>query len=73
MACKMQRRRDDIPKYRGEKSWVCEECGALALSKEKPTCRRVVAAEMQARRAFAFAEDMRNTTNRESRHGNGTD
>lgn len=56
MACQFRVRRDDIPKYRGERSWECERCSALAFSRERPVCRETVRSEMQARRVFADAE-----------------
>jgi hypothetical protein len=59
MACKLRQRKDDIPKYRGEKTWACDQCGAIMFSVEKPVCRLTMFAEMDARRAFAFADDTR--------------
>jgi hypothetical protein len=56
MACKLRQRKDDIPKRAKEKSWECEECGALLFSVRKPVCRLVVLAEMRARRASAEAD-----------------
>jgi hypothetical protein len=56
MACTLKQRKDDIPKRKGEKSWVCETCNALIFSKAKPLCRLAVRAEMDARHAAAEAE-----------------
>jgi hypothetical protein len=56
MACKIKQRKDDIPKRKGEKSWVCETCDALIFSKAKPRCRLEVQAEMEALHAAAEAE-----------------
>lgn len=57
MACKLKRRLDDIPK-RGprERTWSCEECGALMFGPVKPQCRRAVLAQVEARHASAEAE-----------------
>lgn len=57
MACNLRKRKDDIPKLtRKEKSWHCEECGALIFAETKPRCRKIVCAEMDALHAFADAE-----------------
>lgn len=39
MACKLRQRKDDIPKRKGEKTWVCDECNALIFAPRKPHCR----------------------------------
>jgi hypothetical protein len=59
MACKLRQRKDDIPKFRGEKSWACDTCGAIMFSVEKPVCRLTMLAEVDARHAFAVADDIR--------------
>jgi hypothetical protein len=56
LACKFRQRKDDIPKRPREKTWACEECGALAISVRKPTCRKVMQAQIEARLASAQAE-----------------
>jgi ABC-type ATPase with predicted acetyltransferase domain len=54
MACNMRKRKDDIPKKNPrEKTWHCEECGALVFAERKPLCRKVVKAEMVALHVFA--------------------
>lgn len=56
MACKMKMRRDDIPKRKGEKTWACEECGALVFAATRPNCQAKVQAEIVARHALADAD-----------------
>jgi hypothetical protein len=57
MACKLKRRKDDIPKRnKRERSWSCDECGAIIFSEVKPQCRRIVLAQINARHASAEAE-----------------
>lgn len=57
MSCKLKRRRDDIPKRNSsEKSWVCDECGAVIFASVKPRCRAVALAEISARSAAAQVE-----------------
>jgi hypothetical protein len=56
MPCKLKQRKDDIPKRRGEKSWVCEECNTLVISAVRPRCTREMEAEVAAHRAAAKAE-----------------
>jgi hypothetical protein len=57
MTCKLRKRRDDIPKLRkGERTWACEECGAIIMSSARPRCRQEVLAEVRARHAFAEGE-----------------
>lgn len=57
MTCQLKRRRDDIPKRsRSEKTWVCDECGAVIFASVKPNCRAAVLAEVGARSAAAQAD-----------------
>lgn len=56
MTCKLRKRVDDIPKRRGERTWACEQCGALMIASTKPICRQKMLARMNALRAAAEVE-----------------
>lgn len=56
MACKLKMRRDDIPKRKGEKTWVCDTCHAIVFSAERPKCQEPIQVEIAARRASADAD-----------------
>ncbi len=48
MKCPMRSRKDDIPKTRAEKSWICELCGAIQFANKRPNCVRAKAENARA-------------------------